>query len=98
VRRVHRRIRADDAAANQRESSPRGNSGAEVTALQTLARLRCGLGFAQRLECDAFTAAFGRTMRPRTNANLRPGGTAVLKSPHAKRWRDCGAASDSRSA
>jgi hypothetical protein len=39
----------------------RAKSGAEATALQTLRAVRMRLASAQRLECGAFTAAFGRT-------------------------------------
>jgi hypothetical protein len=35
-----------------------GQSGAEATALQTLARLTSAFNLAKRLECGVFTAAF----------------------------------------
>jgi len=47
-------------------------SGAEATALQTLARPMTTPTGAKRLDCGVFTAAFVRTTRYRTYQNLCP--------------------------
>jgi hypothetical protein len=68
-------------------------SGAEVTALQTLARSTNAPTDAKRLECGVFTAAFVRKTRYRTSQNLCPRESGVSRllsgfPPHSKTSRN----------
>jgi hypothetical protein len=65
-------------------------SGAEVTAFQTLARLPNAPTHAKRLEGGVFTAAFVRTTRYRTSLDFRPreSGVALCFPPQSKTSRN----------
>ena len=79
--------------------SPRPlDSGTEVTAIQTLARLRMSQRTSRSVvECGGpppLSCARGDYEPPKARARS----IAVLKSPQSKRWRDCGWASEPRGA
>jgi len=78
-------VRTEHDQANERFRPH--ESGAEATALQTLARRMNAPAGAERLECGVFTAAFVRTEHDQANERFASA-KAVLKPPHSRRWRD----------